>query len=185
MLKFLGKFLSKTLPHFIQFFIFRQKEIHLDLYSHLDTRRVLFFLKNSKFTQFKTLIDIVGIDFLNNYNRFELIYSLLSVRYNLRIFIKVYLNEFFITNTISDLFLSSNWSEREVWDMYGIFFKGHNDLRRILNNYGFNGYPLRKDFSLIGYLSVRYDDSDKFIVSEPIEMFQSNLEFIHLKTPWK
>jgi len=69
--------------------------------------------------------------------------------------------------------------------MFGIFFKGHTDLRRILNNYGFNGYPLRKDFSLVGYLGVRYDDCDKYILSEPLELSQSNLEFIHMKTPWK
>ena len=185
MLKLLGNFLSKALPHYIQFIIFRQKELHVDLYSHLNLRQVLFFLKNSKFTQFKTLIDITAIDFLNNYNRFEIVYSLLSVRYNLRIFIKIYLNEFFITNTVSDLFLSSNWSEREVWDMFGIFFKEHKDLRRILNNYGFNGYPLRKDFSVIGYLGVRYDDCDKYILAESLELSQSSLEFIHLKTPWK
>jgi len=185
MLKSVGNFLSKVLPHYIQFLFFRQKELHLDLYSYLDLRRVLFFLKYSHFMQFKILIDLVAIDFLNNYNRFELVYNLLSVRYNLRIFIKIYLNELFITNTISDLFLSSNWSEREVWDMFGIFFKGHKDLRRILNNYGFNGYPLRKDFSLIGYLGVRYDDCDKYILSESIEMSQSNLEFLHLKSPWK
>jgi NADH:ubiquinone oxidoreductase subunit C len=95
------------------------------------------------------------------------------------------LNEFFITNTVSDLFLSANWSEREVWDMFGIFFKDHKDLRRILNNYGFNGYPLRKDFSLTGYVGVRYDDCDKYILSESIELSQSNLEFIHTKTPWR
>merc|ERR1712230_175318 len=99
--------------------------------------------------QFKTLIDITAIDFLNNHNRFEVVYSLLSVRYNLRIFLKIYLNEFFLTN------------------------------------YGFNGYPLRKDFAVIGYLGVRYDDCDKYILSESIEMSQSNLEFIHNKTPWK
>jgi len=131
------------------------------------------------------LIDITAIDFLNNYNRFELVYSLLSIRYNLRIFIKIYLNEFFITNSISDLYLSANWSEREVWDMFGIFFKNHRDLRRILNNYGFNGYPLRKDFSLTGYVGVRYDDCDKYILSESIELSQLHLEFIHTKTPWK
>lgn len=185
MLKLLGNFLSKVLPHYIQFIIFRQKELHLDLYSHLYLRRVLFFLKNSKFTQFKTLIDITAIDFLNSSNRFEIVYSLLSVRYNFRIFIKIYLNEFFITNTICDLFKSSNWSEREVWDMFGIFFKGHKDLRRILNNYGFNGYPLRKDFSVTGYFGFRYDDSSKYILSEPLEMSQLNLEFLHQKTPWK
>ena len=179
--KSLGKFLSQVLPHYIQFIIFRQKELHLDLYSHVYLRRVLFFLKNSKFLQFKTLIDITAIDFLNNHNRFELVYSLLSVRYNLRLFIKIYLNEFFITNTISDLFLCANWSEREVWDMFGIFFKNHRDLRRILNNYGFNGYPLRKDFSLTGYVGVRYDDCDKYILSESIELSQSHLEFIHTK----
>jgi len=185
MLKTLGNFLSKVLPHYIQFITFRQKELHLDLYSHVNLKQVLFFLKNSKFMQFKTLIDIVAVDFLNNHNRFELIYSLLSIRYNLRIFVKIHLNEFFITNTITDLYLSSNWSEREVWDMFGIFFKGHKDLRRILNNYGFNGYPLRKDFSLVGYLSVRYDDCDKYILSESIELSQANLEFLHTKTPWR
>jgi NADH dehydrogenase (ubiquinone) Fe-S protein 3 len=185
MLKSLGNFLSQVLPHYIQFIIFRQKELHLDLYSHVYLRRVLFFLKNSKFLNFKNLIDITAIDILNNHNRFELVSSLLSIRYNLRIFIKVYLNEFFITNSISDLFLCANWSEREVWDMFGIFFKNHKDLRRILNNYGFNGYPLRKDFSLTGYVGVRYDDCDKYILAEPIELSQSHLEFIHIKTPWR
>merc|ERR1712048_461335 len=135
--------------------------------------------------QFKTLVDIIVIDFLNNHSRFELVYSLLSIRYNSRIFVKVRLNDLFIMQTVSDLYLSSNWSEREVWDMYGIFFKDHVDLRRILNNYGFNGYPLRKDFSGIGYSGVRYDDCKKFIVEESIEMSQSNLEFIHGKNPWK
>ena len=178
-------FLSKVLPHYIEFVLFRQKELYLDLYSYLDLRKILIFIKNSKFMQFKTLIDITAIDFLNNYNRFELVYSLLSVRYNSRIFIKIHLNEFFVVNTVSDLYLSANWSEREVWDMFGIFFSGHKDLRRILNNYGFNGYPLRKDFSLIGYLGVRYDDSEKYILCEPIELLQSNLEFIHMKNPWK
>jgi NADH dehydrogenase (ubiquinone) Fe-S protein 3 len=185
MLKPLGTFLSKALPHYIQYIIFRQKELHLALYSHLNLNKVLFFLNNSKFMPFKTLIDITAIDFLNNHNRFELVYSLLSIRYNLRIFIKVYLNDLFITQTSSNLYLSANWSEREVWDMFGIFFKGHRDLRRILNNYGFNGYPLRKDFSLVGYLSVRYDDCDKYILSESVELAQANLEFLHTKTPWR
>lgn len=183
--KSLGNFLSQTLPHFIQFLIFRQKELHLDLYSYINLKPVLFFLKYSKFMQFKILIDMTAIDFLNNYNRFELVYNLLSIRYNLRIFIKIHLNDFFTVNTVSKLFLSSNWSEREVWDMFGIFFKDHKDLRRILTNYGFNGYPLRKDFSLIGYLGVRYDDWGKLILGEPIEMSQSNLEFFYNKTPWR
>ena len=185
MLKPLGSFLAQALPHYVQFVLFRQKELHLDLYSYLNVRRVLYFLKNSKFMQFKTLIDITAIDFLNNYNRFELVYNILSIRYNLRVFIKIHLNDLFITKTISRLFLSSNWSEREVWDMFGIFFKDHKDLRRILSNYGFNGYPLRKDFSLIGYLGVRYDDWGKLILGEPVEMSQSSLEFIHQKTPWR
>ena len=185
MLKLLGNFLFRSLPHYIEFISFRQKELHLDLYSYFYLNRILFFLKNSKFTQFKILLDIIAIDFLNNYNRFELIYNLLSIRYNLRIFVKISLNEFFITNTVFDLFPSSNWSEREVWDMFGIFFKNHKDLRRILNNYGFNGYPLRKDFSAIGYLGFRYDDCSKCIISESVEMSQFNLEFIHNLTPWK
>ena len=92
MFKLHKNFLSRVLPHYIEFLLFRQKELYLDLYSYLDLRKVLVFLKNSKFMQFKILIDITAIDFLNNYNRFELVYSLLSVRYNSRIFVKIHLN---------------------------------------------------------------------------------------------
>ena len=88
-------------------------------------------------------------------------------------------------DTISDLYPSANWLEREVWDMYGIFFYGHLDLRRILNNYGFNGYSLRKDFSLTGYISFRYDDFNKLILNEKTELSQFNLDFNSKKTPWR
>jgi NADH dehydrogenase (ubiquinone) Fe-S protein 3 len=183
--KKLGKFLSKVLPHYIKTFFFRQSDIHIELLSHSFLKRVLFFLKKSSFTQFKLLVDIVAIDFLNNYNRFEVVYSLLSTKYNSRIFVKVHLNNFFSLDTIQDIYPSANWLEREVWDMYGIFFYGHKDLRRILNNYGFNGYSLRKDFSLNGYISFRYDDLNKLILNEPIELSQFNLDFNYAKTPWR
>lgn len=183
--KKLGKFLSQVLPHYIKSLSFRQKELHIELISHTFLKRFLFFLKNSGFTQFKILVDIIAVDFLNNYNRFEVIYNLLSPKFNSRIFVKVHLNNFFSLDTIQDLYPCANWLEREVWDMYGIFFYGHKDLRRILNNYGFNGYALRKDFSLNGYVSFRYDDRSKIILNEPIELSQFNLDFNYQKTPWR
>lgn len=183
--KKLGVFLSNVLPHYIKTIFFRQKELHVELLSHIFLKRVLFFLKNNSLTQFKILVDIVSVDFLNNHNRFEVIYSLLSIKYNSRIFIKIHLNNFFSIDTICDLYSNANWLEREVWDMFGIFFYGHNDLRRILNNYGFNGYAMRKDFSLNGYVSFRYDDLNKIILSEPLELSQFNLDFNYQKTPWR
>lgn len=182
--KKLANFISRVLPHYINFIKFRQNELHLDLISYSFLKRVLFFFKYSGFTQFKSLMDIIAIDYLNNYNRFELVYNLLSVKYNSRIFVKIYLNDFLSVNSVSNLFFSSNWSEREIWDMFGIFFYGHKDLRRILNNYGFNGYSLRKDFSLNGYISYRYDDFNKLIWSESLELSQLNLDF-NYNNPWK
>jgi NADH dehydrogenase (ubiquinone) Fe-S protein 3 len=183
--KQLGIFLSKSLPHFIQKFSFKQKELHIELTSFNFLTNVLSFLKNNSLCQYKILIDITAVDFLSNANRFEVIYNLLSTRYNSRIFIKIDLNNFFQVDSICTLFSCANWLEREVWDMYGIFFYGHSDLRRILNNYGFNGYSLRKDFSLNGYVSFRYDDLNKLILSEPLELSQFNLDFNYQRSPWR
>ena len=180
------KELACQLPHYIKTISCTpHKDVYLHLRSHTFLNRVLFFLKNHSLTQYKVLVDIVAVDFLNELNRFELIYVLLSTKLNSRIYIKLNLNNFFSMDTISDLYPSANWLEREVWDMYGIFFYGHLDLRRILNNYGFNGYSLRKDFSLTGYISFRYDDFNKLILNEKKKLSQFNLDFNSKKTPWR
>lgn len=108
----------------------------------------------------------------NKRESFELIYCLLSTKYNSRIKIKTFVDEFTPVESIVDLYQSANWLEREVWDMNGIYIEQHPDLRRILTDYGFEGYPLRKDFPLSGYTEVRYDDSQKRVISEPIELSQ-------------
>jgi len=134
-------------------------------------------------TQFKQLIDISTVDYPERGNRFEVIYHLLSIKYSKRISIRTFTDELMPLQSMCALFSSSNWSEREAWDMMGIFFKGHPDLRRILTDYGFSGYPLRKDFPLSGYLEVRYDDSDKHIRYEPIELAQEFRNYDYL-SPW-
>lgn len=144
---------------------------------------IFLFLRDNETSLFKILIDIAVIDLLNVKNRFSLNYCLLSVKYNTRIVLKTELNELSSVMSITNIHKSSCWAEREVWDMFGIFFENHPDLRRILTDYGFNGYPLRKDFPLTGYLEMRYDDSQKRIVFEPIEMTQEYRVF-HFRNSW-
>jgi len=112
-------------------------------------------------SQFKVLSDICAVDFLKKSTRFEIIYNLLSIRFNTKIRIKTLLNELTPINTITNVFECANWWEREVWDLFGIFFTQHPDLRRILTDYSFKGHPLRKDFPLSGFLEIRYDDLQK------------------------
>ena len=117
---------------------------------------ILFFLKNHTNSQFKILSEICAVDYINKKKRFEIIYNLLSIRFNSRLKIKVSLNELQPINSIIEIYKSANWSEREIWDMFGIFFSNHPDLRRILTDYGFEGHPLRKDFPLSGFLEIFY-----------------------------
>nr|YP_010577914.1 NADH dehydrogenase subunit 9 [Cryptomonas pyrenoidifera]UZP15134.1 NADH dehydrogenase subunit 9 [Cryptomonas pyrenoidifera] len=149
-----------------------------------NLRNVLFFLRDHEGCLFKTLIDILAIDYPERNERFSLVYCLLSIKYNVRIRIKIYLDELTSVPSITDIYKSACWMEREVWDMNGIFFDNHPDLRRILTDYGFEGYPLRKDFPLSGYTEVRYDDSQKRVVSEPIEMSQEYRVF-NFKSSWE
>jgi NADH/F420H2 dehydrogenase subunit C len=144
---------------------------------------ILFFLKNNTYSQFKVLTDIVVSDYPNKKKRFSVVYSLLSIKYSTRVNIKTWVSELdFLDSTVS-IFNSANWMEREIWDMYGIFFKEHPDLRRILTDYGFTGHPLRKDFPLSGFVEVRYDDNINKIVTEPVELTQAYREF-NFKNPW-
>lgn len=143
----------------------------------------LLLLKNHTLTRFEQLIDISTVDYPERANRFEVIYHLLSIVYNKRISIRTFTDEVTPLSSITSIYNSSNWPEREAWDMMGIFFNNHPDLRRILTDYGFSGYPLRKDFPLSGYLEVRYDDSDKHIKYESIELSQEFRNYDYL-SPW-
>ena len=145
---------------------------------------VLQFLKSNEDCKFKQLIDIAGVDYPENERRFELVYLLLSHENNLRIKI---LTKFHIDqaiNSLTKIFPSANWMEREVFDMYGIKFKNHPDLRRILTDYGFKGHPLRKDFPLTGFNEVRYSEKDKKVIYEPVKLEQNYRNF-DFESPWE
>jgi len=147
---------------------------------------VLDFLKNHTGTRCKQLLDITAIDYPTREKRFEVAYQLLSFEHNSRIRVKTLLGGSGDEGVPSavPLFSSANWLEREVWDMYGIYFAGHPDLRRILTDYGFQGHPLRKDFPLSGFVECRYDASKKRVVTEPVQLTQEFRQF-DLLTPWQ
>ena len=149
-----------------------------------DLVDVVQFLKLNENCKFKQLIDIAGVDYPENDKRFELIYLFLSHENNTRIklLIKFEINQ--IINSITKIFPSANWMEREVFDMYGIKFKNHPDLRRILTDYGFKGHPLRKDFPLTGFNEVRYSEKDKKVIYEPVKLEQNYRNFDY-ESPWE
>ena len=132
--------------------------------------KVLNFLKDDKDFQFKQLIDICGVDYPNRLDRFEIVYHLLSVSLNQRIRVKLSVNDGDTVPSIVSIFDAANWYEREVWDLYGVIFTDHPDLRRILTDYGFIGHPFRKDFPLIGNTQIRYDPTLKKIIYEPVDI---------------
>lgn len=142
------------------------------------------FLKNHINTQFKILIDVTAVDYPSRALRFELVYNLLSISYNARIRIKTCIDETTPVASVTQLYSSAGWWEREVWDMFGIFFSNHPDLRRILTDYGFQGHPLRKDFPLTGFIEVRYDDSEKRVINEPVEITQE-FRYFDFSSPWE
>ncbi|XP_015610115.1 NADH dehydrogenase [ubiquinone] iron-sulfur protein 3, mitochondrial [Cephus cinctus] len=145
---------------------------------------VLSFLKDHHNAQFASLADITALDVPSRQNRFEIVYNLLSLRYNSRIRVKTYTDELTPIDSAVPVYKAALWYEREVWDMYGVYFANHPDLRRILTDYGFQGHPLRKDFPLSGFVEVRYDDEWKRIVTEPLEMTQEFRRF-ELSAPWE
>ena len=145
---------------------------------------VVQFLKSNEECKFKQLIDIAGVDYPENEKRFELIYLFLSHEHNLRIklLIKFQINQTIVS--LTKIFPSANWMEREVFDMYGIKFKNHPDLRRILTDYGFKGHPLRKDFPLTGFNEVRYSEKEKKVIYEPVKLEQNYRNF-DFESPWE
>ena len=141
-------------------------------------------LKKTDELYFEMLLDITAVDYPQRSKRFELVYNLLSLKNNLRIRVKIFLNDNKIVPSISKLYKSACWYEREVWDMYGISFRGNNDLRRILTDYGFEGYPLRKDFPLTGFVELRYDEEKKKVVYSKVKLTQDYRNFDFL-SPWE
>ncbi len=144
----------------------------------------LTFLRDDEKCQFAVLIDVCGVDYPERENRFEVVYHLLSPRLNQRIRVKTSTDDVVPVPSVNDVFPAANWFEREAFDMYGIRFSGHPDLRRILTDYGFSGYPLRKDFPLTGYVEVRYDDDLKRVVYEPVKLTQEFRDF-DFESPWE
>ena len=149
-----------------------------------DILEVLKVLRDDANCQFKQLVDVCGVDYPEKETRFAVVYNLLSLTHNLRIRIKIWTDEDTPVPSACELFSSANWWEREVWDLYGIYFSGHPDLRRILTDYGFEGHPLRKDFPLTGYVEMRYDDEQKRVVYEPVKLTQEFRTFDFL-SPWE
>ena len=161
----------------------KHDQIYLNIDSN-DITDVILFLKNNENTNFKQLIDITAVDYPENEKRFKLVYLLLSHEFNVRILIDCFINENEIPPSLTKIYPSANWMEREVFDMYGIQFKDHPDLRRILTDYNFNGYPLRKDFPLTGHREVRYSEDEKKVIYEPVKLEQNYRNF-DFSSPWE
>ena len=182
-LKNLEKLINSELSSKIQSSSINNDELLVEI-GEVDLFEVVQFLKSNESCKFKQLIDIAGVDYPENEKRFELVYLLLSHEYNTRIKILI---KFQVNQTISSLtkiFPSANWMEREVFDMYGVKFKNHPDLRRILTDYGFKGHPLRKDFPLTGFNEVRYSEEEKKVVYEPVKLEQNYRNF-DFESPWE
>ena len=161
----------------------RNEELLIET-SDNDLVEVIQFLKSNENCKFKQLIDIAGVDYPENEKRFELIYLFLSHENNTRIKLLTRFELDQTINSITKIFPSANWMEREVFDMYGIKFKNHPDLRRILTDYGFKGHPLRKDFPLTGFNEVRYSEKDKKVIYEPVKLEQNYRNF-DFESPWE
>ena len=160
---------------------------HEQLYLSIDNEDlldVILFLKINKDTKFKQLIDITAVDYPENSKRFKMIYLLLSHQFNQRIVISCLINENEVVSSLTKIFPSANWMEREVFDMYGVKFKDHPDLRRILTDYDFKGFPLRKDFPLSGHNEVRYSENQKKVIYEPVKLEQNYRNFDY-QSPWE
>jgi len=149
-----------------------------------DLRDLITHLRDNTACAFTTLIDITAVDWPSRANRFDMVYHFLSMPQNQRVRLKVAIAEDAVVPSITDLFPAANWYEREVFDMYGIMFSGHPDLRRLLTDYGFRGHPLRKDFPTTGYVEVRYDETVKRVVYEPVTLVQ-DYRLFDFMSPWE
>ena len=179
----LGEYITDTFPNEIVERQLRLDELTVTVRRN-DILEVLKVLRDDANCQFKQLVDVCGVDYPERETRFAVVYNLLSLTHNLRIRIKIWTDEDTPVPSACELFSSANWWEREVWDLYGIYFSDHPDLRRILTDYGFEGHPLRKDFPLTGYVEMRYDNEQKRVVYEPVKLTQEFRTFDFL-SPWE
>lgn len=179
-----GQYLLSCLPKYIQQFSVWKDE--LTIYIPPDGVIPVFsFLKYHTAAEYTQVSDITAVDYPTRDQRFEIVYNLLSVRHNSRIRVKTYADEASPVPSITSLYDGANWYEREVYDMFGVFFTDHPDLRRIMTDYGFDGHPLRKDFPLTGYTEIRYDEEKKRIVVEPLELTQAFRNFEGGSSAWE
>jgi NADH-quinone oxidoreductase subunit C len=160
---------------------------HGQLYINIDNKDLIdvtLFLKSNENTKFRQLIDITVVDYPENIQRFKVVYLFLSHEFNQRIILSYLISENEVIPSLTGIYPASNWMEREVFDMYGVKFKDHPDLRRILTDYGFEGHPLRKDFPLTGHTEVRYSEAQKKVIKEPVKLEQNYRNFDY-ESPWE
>ena len=182
-LKDIEKLINSELATKIQNSFIKNSELTIEINEN-DLTEVIQFLKSNERCKFRQLIDIAGVDYPDSEKRFQLVYLLLSHQNNIRIKVSTQFQLNQIINSITKIFPSANWMEREVFDMYGIKFKNHPDLRRILTDYGFKGHPLRKDFPLTGFNEVRYSEKEKKVIYEPVKLEQNYRNF-DFESPWE
>ena len=182
-LKDLEKKINSELTTKIKSSQIKHNQIYIEIDKD-DLIEVTLFLKTNNNTKFRQLIDITAVDYPEQAQSFKIVYLFLSHEFNQRIIISYFINENEIISSLTSIFPSANWMEREVFDMYGVNFKDHPDLRRILTDYGFEGHPLRKDFPLTGNLEVRYSEDQKKVVSEPVKLEQNYRNFDY-ESPWE
>ena len=160
---------------------------HDQLYINIDSEdliNVTLFIKNNENTKFRQLIDVTVVDYPENAQRFKVVYLFLSHEFNQRIILSYFISENEVIPSLTSIYPAANWMEREVFDMYGVKFKDHPDLRRILTDYGFEGHPLRKDFPLTGHTEVRYSEEQKKVIKEPVKLEQNYRNFDY-ESPWE
>jgi NADH-quinone oxidoreductase subunit C len=179
----LGDYVSAALPDEVQGFEVAYDELMVTV-AREAVVKALSFLRDDQNCQFKQLVDLTAVDFPEREARFEVVYNLLSPRHNQRIRVKLATDEETPVPSVCPVFNSAFWYERETWDLYGVFFSDHPDLRRLLTDYGFEGHPLRKDFPLTGYVEVRYDEDQKRVVYEPVNLTQEFRTFDYM-SPWE
>ena len=179
-----GQYLLSCLPKYIQQFSVWKDELTIYI-TPSGVLPVISFLKYHTAAEYTMVADITAVDYPTKDQRFEVVYNLLSVRHNSRIRVKTYADEATPVPSITGLYDGANWYEREVYDLFGVFFVGHPDLRRIMTDYGFDGHPLRKDFPLTGYTEIRYDEEKKRIVVEPLELTQAFRNFEGGTAAWE
>ena len=182
-LKDIERLINSELATKIQKSFIKNSELTIEIDEN-NLIEVIQFLKSNERCKFKQLIDIAGVDYPDSEKRFQLVYLLLSHENNIRIKVSTQFQLNQIINSITKIFPSANWMEREVFDMYGIKFKNHPDLRRILTDYGFKGHPLRKDFPVTGFNEVRYSEKEKKVIYEPVKLEQNYRNF-DFESPWE